>query len=828
MTTRAVGERICGRWEVRRLLGERPLGALYRAFDRETEVEVALRLIAPALLPDEAAKQNLVQRLARARACSHPNLVRLYAVALDAQAEHGQGQVVVATQWAPGELLSARLKRGKLSAEEARPILRQVTQAIAHAHQHGLVLGDVRAGSVVGLADALKLSNVGLGPALPRARYLEAMRGTAAFDRLAPELRSGGPAEPRADVWSLAVLAFEILTGALPARPLELGAVSAALQPIFERALADDPLVRHAGVDALGGELERALSGRPRKISRPAIDLSGEATMPSPRLDEDELTSPSSEEATRQISEEELLRLHGAEVTRQVPEAELFPLRMQSSETQQIDAEMVVAPEDDGDDDASEELALEVVRAEDGTWRSPVPPSREQKTSRIVLLEPDQARTSQVPRVEPELPPPPPPLPPGELGKSPPPLPPRSEEPDGTPLPPPSPAPPSTPPATDEFGDDHLETNRVDRLDPRELLPPAAPPARPPSPKRRDDGPGNDLPPRAREWVVPETVPGRRPTPPTLPSIQVELPVEPPEPPTTTRPLPPRRPRRTEEVPAAPFPRPRPSRSSGIGYVVLVLITVGLALAIGIGVVQHMKEIRQARDRMEKHALADELNARAEALRRGEPPSAAPAKSPPPPAPTAPAPVAPAAAPPVAPAAALPVVTHPAFVAPAGPCPLGANLVSGGKARYCVDLYEYPGGKTIPRTNVSFDEAEKLCASKGERLCSDVEFERACRGRGSASYPYGQAYNPVRCNTGGGELAPTGSFKDCRSAVGAYDMSGNVAEWVTTGPSHLPAQKGGSAQLGDPFARCSHTIKTVNPSGGPLVGFRCCADAHRK
>ena len=83
MTTRAVGERICGRWEVRRLLGERPLGALYRAFDHETEVEVALRLIAPALLPDEEARQSLLQRLERARACSHPNLVRLYAVAVE-------------------------------------------------------------------------------------------------------------------------------------------------------------------------------------------------------------------------------------------------------------------------------------------------------------------------------------------------------------------------------------------------------------------------------------------------------------------------------------------------------------------------------------------------------------------------------------------------------------------------------------------------------------------------------------------------------------------------------------------------------------------------
>ena len=62
-----------------------------------------------------------------------------------------------------------------------------------------------------------------------------------------------------------------------------------------------------------------------------------------------------------------------------------------------------------------------------------------------------------------------------------------------------------------------------------------------------------------------------------------------------------------------------------------------------------------------------------------------------------------------------------------------------------------------------------------------------CRGKGGASYPYGQAYDAARCNTKG-TLAASGAFASCRSAVGAYDMSGNVAEWVSTG-----GQKGGSA-----------------------------------
>jgi formylglycine-generating enzyme required for sulfatase activity len=156
-----------------------------------------------------------------------------------------------------------------------------------------------------------------------------------------------------------------------------------------------------------------------------------------------------------------------------------------------------------------------------------------------------------------------------------------------------------------------------------------------------------------------------------------------------------------------------------------------------------------------------------------------------------------------------------------GPCPLGANLVDG---RYCIDVYEYPGGKTIPRTDIAFTEADRLCRLRGERLCTDYEWEHACRGKHGASYPYGQTFDATRCNTkgGGGDLAPAGTFASCKSAVGAYDMSGNVAEWVTH--KGEPAQKGGSAVTGNPQARCSTTIKAPLAEGAPFVGFRCCAD----
>ncbi|HEX8952357.1 MAG TPA: SUMF1/EgtB/PvdO family nonheme iron enzyme, partial [Polyangia bacterium] len=232
------------------------------------------------------------------------------------------------------------------------------------------------------------------------------------------------------------------------------------------------------------------------------------------------------------------------------------------------------------------------------------------------------------------------------------------------------------------------------------------------------------------------------------------------------------------------------------------IAAVGVALAIS----HYLTEQRLADERREKQRLADDLNAQAEAMRQKQ-----------------------ATHPDAGATPTVPVVTHPepmpSLLPRQGACPLGAHLVSAGGHSFCVDVYEYPGGNTIPRTNVSFGDATRICSARGERLCTEGEWERACRGKGGASYPYGQAFDAARCNTkgAGAELSPTGAFASCKSAVGAYDMSGNVAEWVASG-----AQKGGNAREGAKESRCSAVTRGAPVSGGPLVGFRCCAEPSAK
>ncbi len=97
-----------------------------------------------------------------------------------------------------------------------------------------------------------------------------------------------------------------------------------------------------------------------------------------------------------------------------------------------------------------------------------------------------------------------------------------------------------------------------------------------------------------------------------------------------------------------------------------------------------------------------------------------------------------------------PIPTPTATPTPAatGPCPLGMALLSTPHP-YCIDFYEYPGGHTIPRTQVSLADAGQICASRGLRLCTDAEWEQACRGRSGASFPYGPKYDSQVCNIGG-------------------------------------------------------------------------------
>jgi formylglycine-generating enzyme required for sulfatase activity len=151
---------------------------------------------------------------------------------------------------------------------------------------------------------------------------------------------------------------------------------------------------------------------------------------------------------------------------------------------------------------------------------------------------------------------------------------------------------------------------------------------------------------------------------------------------------------------------------------------------------------------------------------------------------------------------------------------------------YCIDRYEYPGRGKMPRVGVNFYQAQKICEEQNKRLCTEIEWERACKGGQNYRYPYGNNFSAYACNTqaGGGQsrsLVPTSSFSKCRNRYGIYDMSGNAAEWTLShfrpnGPTRTI--RGGAANRPDWDVRCASRAALAPSSGRNLLGFRCCAE----
>ncbi|ADO73941.1 bifunctional serine/threonine-protein kinase/formylglycine-generating enzyme family protein [Stigmatella aurantiaca] len=194
-------------------------------------------------------------------------------------------------------------------------------------------------------------------------------------------------------------------------------------------------------------------------------------------------------------------------------------------------------------------------------------------------------------------------------------------------------------------------------------------------------------------------------------------------------------------------------------------------------------------------------------------------------------------------------------MAPAGSCPPGMKLVSGGAFKmgsapddpdrasdekplesrqvpsFCVDEFEFPNRAGVfPTVNVSWLEAKDACQNVGKRLCAEEEWEKACKGAGNARFPYGNEFDANRCSTddaAGNDrvLAESGRFAQCRSSHGVADLSGNVAEWTSTpyaGGADM-TQKGGAFNRSAFAVRCSARLNGLPSARSGTVGFRCCA-----
>lgn len=206
-----------GKYELLEEVGRGAFGTVYRAIDTDLEVERAVKVLDPLLARDDAFRSLFFNEAKAAAKLKHPNIVNIYDVG---QTPEG---IFIAMELLPGQNLSRLIKsRGPLSLATIVKVIWQIASALDFAHNQGLVHRDVKSANVI-VSDAnhATLTDFGLVKALRESVYLSdpgrsAARQVGSIAYMAPESIQRGEFTPKSDLYSLAVVLYEMVTGRWP------------------------------------------------------------------------------------------------------------------------------------------------------------------------------------------------------------------------------------------------------------------------------------------------------------------------------------------------------------------------------------------------------------------------------------------------------------------------------------------------------------------------------------------------------------------------------------------------------------------------------------
>jgi serine/threonine protein kinase len=194
------------RYRVVRRLGSGGMASVYLAEDERLGRKVAVKRLHAESADDMA--RRFVREAKVGASLNHPNIVSVYDTVTDDEG------VLIVMEYVEGETLRDAIARGPLEPERALTILRGIGSALDHAHESGVVHRDVKPANILIAPDGrAKLADLGIASAAERTRITHSgtVLGTAAY--MAPERLDGGGGDAAADIYALAVVAFEALTG---------------------------------------------------------------------------------------------------------------------------------------------------------------------------------------------------------------------------------------------------------------------------------------------------------------------------------------------------------------------------------------------------------------------------------------------------------------------------------------------------------------------------------------------------------------------------------------------------------------------------------------
>jgi eukaryotic-like serine/threonine-protein kinase len=220
---------IAGRFELKEVLGNGGMAVVYHAWDRERRHECAVKVPAENLARDEDFRRRFRQEAEAARALMHPRIIRVYA--------HGEdgGTPYMAMEHVPGGTLCDLFhRRGPLPEALALRLAAEVADALAYAHERGVIHRDIKPHNILLTDDQhVKIADFGIARTLGETSHTKTGSVLGSTQYISPEQARGEHAGPASDQYSLGVVLYEALAGRLPFDQAETP-VAMALKHIHE------------------------------------------------------------------------------------------------------------------------------------------------------------------------------------------------------------------------------------------------------------------------------------------------------------------------------------------------------------------------------------------------------------------------------------------------------------------------------------------------------------------------------------------------------------------------------------------------------------------
>lgn len=280
-----IGHLLNERYRIKERIGGGGMANVYLAFDLILERDVAIKVLRMEFVNDPEFIERFDREAQAATSLSHPNIVSIYDVGDE------DDILYIVMEYVDGLTLKEYIvQNGPLSVEKAVDIMEQLTSAIQHAHENGIVHRDIKPQNVL-IDDhgIVKVTDFGIAMALSATALTQTNSVLGSVHYLSPEQARGGKATKKSDIYSLGIVFYELVTGELPfsgQSPVSIAlkhlqnetpsvrllnpSVPQSVENIILQATTKDPFHRYQSV----AEMEHviSISLNPENINEPKFE----------------------------------------------------------------------------------------------------------------------------------------------------------------------------------------------------------------------------------------------------------------------------------------------------------------------------------------------------------------------------------------------------------------------------------------------------------------------------------------------------------------------------------------------------------------------------